>query len=285
MKSILGFILLLSFAAHSQPGGRVLGPMVPTPQMERGKNLIWALMSGDSDIVASYFEDSVKVNLTKDKIQKIQSQMTWLSKLIGDSLDQLMTGYHRDSTGHKTLFFREYRLANESNKRAPLIVIHVLYKDSTTTLSSGVFVKTFLEDSEKRLASDLTWKVNGKTIDVNTVTVIHLKAGDILAIKVYDDDTTALDSATIRRKGVPIIREAIAQGFLEKTKAQLAGKPLLNGIGVAFIRRDPRFGYTQFKYGLAPKDYETKEELLKDAKAEKSASDSTAHHPTAHSAP
>jgi hypothetical protein len=255
MKLILSFVFFLSVAAHAVPSGPVLGPLVPMSQEERGKNLAWALMSGDSGIIASYFDDSVKANLTKDKIKKIQSQITWLSKLIGDSLDQFMTGMHRDSLGRDRMFFREYRLGTEINKRAPLIVIHVLYKDSTTTLSAGVFVKTFLEDSEKRLASDLTWTINGKKVDVHSVTLIHLQPGDILAVKVFDDDTTTLDSATIKRKGIPIAREAVAQGFLVKAKAAVQGKTLLPAIGVAFLRKDPHLGYSQFKYGIAQEEY------------------------------
>lgn len=267
MKFAIPFLLGFSVIAHASPSGPVLGPQAPMSQEMRGENLAWALMSGDSTIVASYFDDSVKANLSKKTIVKIQSQITWLSKLIGDSLEQFMTGMHLDSTGHERMFFREYRLANEINKRAPLIVIHVLYKDSTTTLSSGVFVKTFLEDSEKRLASDLTWNVNGKKVEVYAVTLIEFQKGDMLAIKVYDDDTSKVDKTKLTQKSVPIVREAIAQGFLGKAKSQLNGKPLLDGIGVAFIRKDPHFGFVQVKFGVGPEDYGLKKDSTKSAKS------------------
>ncbi len=128
-------------------------------------------------------------------------------------------------------------------------------------------MKTFLEDSEKRLAGDTTWKVGGKNVDINSVILLPLKEGSILAVKVYDDsDTTTLTPEIAREKGIPILREAVAQGFMKKAKDQLQGKTLLNGAGIAFIRKDPHRGYMQFKYGLAPEDYEVKTDSTKGAK-------------------
>ncbi len=107
MKSLLGFILLLSIAAHAappkkdpaqasvpaaKPSGPVQGPPIPLTQEKRGEYLIWTLLNGkDSAMMASYFDDSVKSSLTKDAVQHFRSQITWLSKLTGDNLEQLMT--------------------------------------------------------------------------------------------------------------------------------------------------------------------------------------------------
>src|ERR1700733_7884454 len=110
MKFAILLVFALAGLLNANPGDPVQGPPVPISQKERGENLAWALMSGDSAIFASYFDDSVKANLNMAVIKKIQSQITWLSKLIGDSLDQLMTGMHVDSTGRDRMFFREYRL-------------------------------------------------------------------------------------------------------------------------------------------------------------------------------
>jgi len=249
MKFKLLLILLLSFFLRTNASAAAI------PQEEAGRRLIHEILHGDSASISMHFEDSVKTSLTKETLTAIQGQISWLSKMIGDTVEQLMSGIHNDTIHHETTFFREYRLANESNKRYPLIVIHIWFADSTTDKAAGAFVKSFLENSEKRIDGDQTWNVDGKNIDVNSIVLVEFKEGSMMAIKVYDDDTAQLDTARARVRGVPIIRKAIAEGVLTKAKAELQGKTLIENIGVAFIRKDPHYGYTQYKYGIASKDY------------------------------
>ena len=256
MKSLPAFIFLLSVAAFANASTTVAPTTVPQKQEkisqeEVGVRLIHELTRGDTESVSKYFEDSVKVYLTQEVFNSINGQITWLSRLIGDTVEQFMTGTQIAKNG-ETAFFREYRLANESNKRAPLIVIHLWFKDSTFNLAAGGFVKTFLENSEKRLDGDQTWKIDGKNVDIHSVVLIDFNEGGMLAVKVYDDeDTTDLDSNRVNVKGVPIAKEAIARGLVAKAKEELKEKKLVESIGVAFIRKDPHFGYTHYKYGIS----------------------------------
>ena len=251
MKSLFALLVLLCVTARANTAAAA--PAIPAQkisQEEAGKRLIHEILYGDSVSIAPYFEDSVATSLTKQTLGAIQGQINWLSRMIGDSLEQLTSGTHTDTAHHETSFFREYRLANESNKRSPMLVVHLWFKDSVTNQAAGAFVKNFLENSEKKLDGEHTWEVEGKNVDINSIVLITFEPGSMLAIKVYDDDTTALDSLVSRRKAVPIIRKAIAEGWMEKAKAELHGGTLLPDAGVAFIRMDPRYGYTQYKYGV-----------------------------------
>jgi hypothetical protein len=232
-------------------------------QEEAGENLILGILHGDSASAAPYLEEESRPRLNLETLKIIQSQINWLSRFIGDALEQFMTGTRIDSTGKVKAFFREYRLASESNKRSPLILIHVWFKDSTTNEASGIFVKTFLDASEKRIANEQTWEINGKPIDVNAIVMVNAKTGSLLAIEVFDDDTTKMDTALALRKGVPIIRKAIAEGFLEKVKQAAPGGILMEDIGVAFLRKEPHFGFAKVKYGFKAKDYESKPDTAK----------------------
>ena len=140
MKFKLLFIILLSIFLRTNVNA------VPLSQEETGKKLIQEIIHVDSASISAYFEDSVKTRLTKETLTAIQSQITWLSKLIGDTVEQLMTGTRIDTAHHDTTFFREYRLAMESNKRSPLIVIHLWFANSTTDKAAGAFVKSFLDN-------------------------------------------------------------------------------------------------------------------------------------------
>jgi len=263
MKSLFILFVLLSIAVRANAADSTVAiPKQKLSQLEVGIHLIHEITRGDTESTAKYFEDSVKVNLTQKAFESIRGQITWLSKLIGDTLEQFTTGIQTARDG-ETAFFREYRLANESNKRAPLIVVHIWFKDSTATLAAGAFVKSFLEDSEKRLEGEQTWKIDGKDVDINSVVLIDFKEGGMLAVKVYDDgDTSALDSNHVKAKGVPIAKEALARGLVAKAKAELHDKKLLDNVGVAFIRKSAHIGYTHYKYGIPVKSFQAQWDSL-----------------------
>ena len=259
MKSLFAIVILLSIITRinsSDATAAIPKDTIRLTQEEIGIRLIHEIIHGDTESTSKYFEDSVKANLTQKTLESIRGQITWLSKLIGDTLEQLTTGVQTAQNGEKA-FFREYRLANESNKRSPLIVVHVWFQDSTAARAAGAFVKTYLEDSEKRLDGEQTWKIGGKNVDVNSLALIDFKEGGMLAVKVYDDDdTAALDSNRVNAKGIPIVKEAIARGFLTKAKTELHDKKLLESVGVAFIRKSLHIGYTQYKFGISSKYFQ-----------------------------
>jgi hypothetical protein len=185
-----------------------------------------------------------------------REQIGWLSRFIGDSLDVLMTGTQvLDSTG-KTAFYREYRFSAESNKRAPLIVVHLFFDDSTSLKIAGAYNKTFDNDTKNRIADAQIWHTPTGDIDIHSISYMEFDQGILPIIRVYDDsDTTALDSARADAKGSPIVREVIARGFLDKIKAAKPTAHQIDRFGVAFIRMDPLRGYTQFTFALSPEAY------------------------------
>jgi hypothetical protein len=215
------------------------------------------------DSLFRFFDDSVRANLTPENID----QISWLPRFIGDTLELFMTGTQiMDSTG-RTAFFREYRFANESNRRAPLMIVHLFFADSTSPLIAGAYNKVFDNDTKNRIADAQVWKTPQGEIDVHSVSYVEFQEGVLPVMRVYDDfDTTSFDSAYAVAKAAPIIREAIARGFVKTIQAAKPGTKVVDRFGVAFIRQDPRRGYTQYSFALSPEEY-----LPKDAATKKSA--------------
>jgi hypothetical protein len=242
--------------AKAPANGLAQGVREPKNQFEVGARIIYEILYGDTASTLKYFEDSVAPNLTKETFEAIRSQFSWLPRMIGDNLEQLMAGPVLDSTDKPIAYFREYRMANESNRRAPLLVIHVWFADSTTMKAAGAFVKSFL-DSDKRIGNEEVWKTqNGDSIEIFSVTMVEFKEAMLMALNVYDDDTVAINRERALKKAIPIVKEAIARGMPKKAAAELKeGQKLMDEIGVNFIRRDPRLGFTHYKFAIAPKQY------------------------------
>ncbi|MCD6023125.1 MAG: hypothetical protein K0Q91_41 [Fibrobacteria bacterium] len=246
----------LSFAKKKAPSP--VKPPEPTlTQEDVGRRALTGILRGvPTDSLKHYFEDSVRASLNDENLKGFAEQVTWLSRFIGDSLDQFMTGTQVvDSTG-RTAFFREYRFATETNRRAPLIVMHLYFKDSTSLEIAGAYNKTFEGDTRNRIADAQVWNTPAGDIDVHSVSYVEFSTGILPVIRVHDEaDTTTLDSALAAAKGGPIVREAIARGHLAAIKAAKPGATFLNRFGVAFIRKDPRYGYGQLSFALAPESY------------------------------
>jgi hypothetical protein len=207
------------------------------------------------DSLLRYFEDSVKASVTPENMKGFKDQIGWLPQFIGDSLDLFMTGTQvLDSTGRKA-FFREYRFAAESNKRAPLIIVHLFFEDSTSPLIAGAYNKNFDNDTKNRIADAQVWPSPTGDLDVHSVAYVEFEQGILPVIRIYDADTTTFDSTLAANKGGPAVKEAIKRGYLAQIKAAKPGAKFLDRFGIAFIRRDPREGYGQYTFALEPRAY------------------------------
>ncbi|HAO99648.1 MAG TPA: hypothetical protein DCQ83_06345, partial [Fibrobacteres bacterium] len=84
--------------AKAPANGLAQGVREPKNQFEVGARIIYEILYGDTASTLKYFEDSVAPNLTKETFEAIRSQFSWLPRMIGDNLEQLMAGPVLDST-------------------------------------------------------------------------------------------------------------------------------------------------------------------------------------------
>ncbi len=225
-------------------------------QHDAGIAAIFAILSGDLDTIRPHFEEEIRPNLSAEHATILHGQFAWLYDLIGGEFVQHMTGWSLfpDSTPG---FFREYRMANETNKRAPFIVIHLVFADSVTPYVAGAQVKNFLGmGQEKRIQESQTWRVGGKDIEIHEVKLVETDSGSMLAVMFFDDNNLPLETQEhVKERGIPVARAAVARGLLDSARTAMPGRTILKDIGVGFIRDDPKFGHTQIKIGFAPEDY------------------------------
>lgn len=276
----MGLLLAASLSFAKKKAAAPVKPPEPTlTQEDVGRRALTGILRGvPADSLKHYFEDSVRASLNDENLKGFAGQLTWLSRFIGDSLDQFMTGTQVMDSAGRTAFFREYRFATETNRRAPLIVMHLYFKDSNSLEIAGAYNKSFESDTRNRIADAQVWNTPAGDIDVHSVSYVEFTAGILPIVRVHDEaDTTTLDSALAAAKGGPIAREAIAREYLTAIKNAKPGATLINRFGVAFIRKDPRYGYGQLSFALAPESYggasdaELKQDSVKAAAKKKAA--------------
>lgn len=283
-RLIPALFLTLGFTATLVPaqnapggpqGGPPNGPPEPAPRLELhfppppdpltqdyvAKKFIYSLLAGQIDTLKPLFEEDVRPYITEPLVERMRSQISWLYGMIGGEFVELFTG------GTDSMFFREYRFANETNDRSPLVVVHVVFRDSTDPTLIAAQVKNFLGGNEKRLAGAQTWEIGGQNFDIHSLVVVPVDSGSVLAIQFYDDTQDTLSQEMVNRIGIPIIREALARGYRDTALAVVEKPPLLDRIGVAFIRKDKRQGLMYARVGFAREDYEIPADSVKADKA------------------
>lgn len=225
-------------------------------QEQAGIEAVHAILTGELDSIAPRFEEEVRPDLTRERAKILRSQISWLYDLIGGEFEQFMSGRTRfpDST---PAYFREYRMANETNERAPLLLVHLLFADSVTPYVAGAQVKNFLSSGrETPVSGEQQWDIGDESIEVHSVKVVETDQGGMLAVMYFDTDPAPLDSKEeVARRGLPVAREAHARGLLDSARAVMKGRGVTNDIGVGFIRNDPEQGHLQIKIGFPPEEY------------------------------
>jgi hypothetical protein len=262
---VLGACISLSFAAPKKTAEPVAPPKPVFTQDQAARLAITGILRDmPLDSIKPYFDDSVRANVTPENIKGFREQIGWLPQFIGDSLDLFMTGTQVVDSSGRTAFFREYRFAAESSKRAPLIIIHLYFDDSISPYIAGAYNKNFDNDTKNRIADAQVWQTPSGEVDVHSVSYVEFSEGVLPVLRIYDEgDTTTLDSALAAAKGGPAVREAIARGYLKQIKAAKPNAKHIDRFGVAFIRRNPREGYGQYTFALAPESYRDASEASK----------------------
>jgi hypothetical protein len=247
---------VLALPSHAKPAPSGLKRVDSLTQTEVGIRAIQGILrESPIDSIARFFDEGALENLTAENLSGFRGQISWLPRFIGDSLEVLMTGSEVPDSAGRTAFFREYRFANEANKRAPLMVVHLYFSDSTSTKVLGAYNKTFDDDTRNRIGNAEIWETPAGKIDVHSVTYIEINGKVLPIIRVFDEDTLELDSARAVGKAAPAAREALARGYLEQIRKAQPGLPLMYRVGVSLIRRDPHRGYQQLPVVLSPASY------------------------------
>jgi hypothetical protein len=227
------------------------------------QKFIYTLLAGDLDSLKVLFDEEVRDQVTNEVMEYMRGQDKLFYDMVQGDFELFGSG-QRDSS-----FFREYRIANETNKRYPLIVIQVVFEDSLSTKLIGAEVKNFLGGNEKRISGEHSWTIGEKVYDIHSIVLIPLDSGSILAVQYFEDDTGKVNQDFVAAKGIPIVKELVARGFRDSALAVLEGKKLIDDVGVVFIRNDPLAGLVHIKVGFRPEDFGGLPEKPK--KAEKAA--------------
>lgn len=240
-------------------------PPDPLTQEYVSQKFIYSMLAGQLDTLKPLFAEDVRPYVTESLMERLRAQFNWFYGIIGGEFEQFHTG------GGDSTFFREYRLANETNDRSPLIVIQVVYRDSIDPTLIGAQVKNFLGGNEKRLAGEQTWTIKGQKFDIHSLILAQLDTGSVLAIQFYDESPDTLSQELVGRIGIPLIKEAFKRGYVDSARTALAGAPLLDRVGVVFIRKDKREGMMHARIGFGPEDFGGMPGAAKGGKAVKNA--------------
>jgi hypothetical protein len=245
---------LTSFGSASAPVG-----LTPSPEQEEAAQaFLYHLLSDHRDSLAELFVEEVRPQVTGEIMKTLREQITWIYRFIGGEFELFHSG------GADSNWFREYRMANESNKRSPMLVVHLVFEDPVAPGLTGAQVKNFM-GGEKRVAGEQVWEIGDREFDIHSIITVEVQAGNLMAVQFYDEDVDEdVDRDYVADRAVPLIREAIARGYADSARVVLEGKPLLDEVGVVFIRRDRREGFVHFKVSFRPEEYNADRETLRE---------------------
>ena len=149
----------------------------------------------------------------------------------------------------------------------PSAVFDIAFNDRQSKLIYGIAPKFYnlpqstssrvstCSGEEIELEKEQTWLVNGQTADVNELALVLDSSTALFAINVWDEEARGITRQRAKEKAIPIIKYAIANGYLPKAEqgARQAKRKLADGIGVAFIQPGTHGG---FRVIVAPADYQ-----------------------------
>jgi hypothetical protein len=253
MKRLLAALALSASAAFAAPKGPAAKKTEPPlSQTDVGRKLIFSLLGANPDSVAANLEDSLRSQVTAEAVQGLRSQISWLYDILGGDFVEFFKGT-RTFDDSSTAFYREYQMANAYNDRAPILLVQVFFADSLADKAMGIQVKSFL-GNDKQITGPEIWKVEGKDVDIHSVIVVDAPEGPMLAVRLFDEDTAVLDRERVGRVATPVIREAIARGYLDSVRVT-SGKEPQSTIGTVFIRKDANQGFIHARVAFRPEEY------------------------------
>lgn len=205
-------------------------------------------------------------NTTVDNLAQVAKATDSLSKGFGQELLELMRGFRTYQTGQPIWVYTYKFKADVTKGMMPSAVLDIAFKDRQTTLICGFAPKFYAlsqptstrvstsSGEEITLENEQKWLIAGKTVHVNELTLVLDNVSALFAIKVWDEEARGISQQRAREKAIPIVKYAIANGYLPKAEqgASQAKRKLSEGIGVAFIQPGTHGG---FRIIIPPADY------------------------------
>lgn len=263
-SSTINCWILLSFflniTADAQP--------VADPQDHAARTFMTALFNRDYNQAWTLIDPEVQKNITLENLAQSAKMTDSLARGLGfgQELLEFMRGFRTYQNG-QTLWVYTYKFRGDVSKgMLPSAMIDIAFKDRQTTLIYGFAPKfsarsqptsAYISTSsgeEITLEKEQTWLIEGKTVKVNELALVLDNSNALFAIKVWDEEAHGITKQRAKEKAIPIIKYAIANGYLPKAErgASQAKRKLSEGIGVAFIQPGTNGG---FRVIVAPADY------------------------------
>lgn len=240
------------------------------PQDQAARTFMTAIFSGDYKQAWDLFEPEVKKDTPLEKFSQIAKKIDSVAKGLGfgQELMEFMRGFRTYQTG-QTIWVYTYKFkADVSKGMLPSAMIDIAFKARQTTLIYGIAPKfpslsrvqptsSYISTSsgkEMTLENEQKWLIKGETVHVNELALVLDNTNALFAIKVWDEEATGITQQRAKEKAIPIVKYAIANGYLPKAEqgASRAKRKLLEGIGVAFIQPGTHWGY---RIIITPADY------------------------------
>ncbi|AUD00789.1 hypothetical protein [Spirosoma pollinicola] len=253
--------LFLSVTADAQP--------IADPQDHVARSFIAAVFNGNYKQAWDLFDPEAQKATPLEQFSPIARKIDSVAKGFGfgQEIMEFMRGFRTYQTG-QSIWVYTYKFKGDVSKgMLPSALIDVAFKDRQTTLVYGIVPKfpalsqsqptsNYISTSsgkEITLEKEQQWLVDNKTINVNELALILDNTTALFAIKVWDEEAKGITQQRAKEKAIPIVKYAIANGYLPKAEAgaSQAKRKLSEGIGVAFIQPGTHGGY---RIIIAPAD-------------------------------
>lgn len=264
-SGIISWILLpffLNVTADAQPQA--------DPQDHVARTFITAVFNGDYKHAWNLFDLEAQKATPLEQFSQIAKKIDSVAKGLGfgQELLEFMRGFRTYQNG-QTIWVYTYKFKGDVSKgMLPSAMIDIAFKDRQTTLVYGIIPKfpalsqsrptsNYISTSsgeEVSLEKEQKWLIEDKAINVNELALVLDKTTAQFAIKVWDEDAKGISPQRAKEKAIPIVKYAIANGYLPKAEqgASRANRKLMEGIGVAFIQPGTHGGY---RIIIAPAEY------------------------------
>ena len=250
--------LFLPVTADAQP--------IADPQDHAARTFMNALFDKDYQRAWNLIDPEIQKNTTLENLVQSAKVTDTLTKEFGRDLLEFMRGFRTLQTG-QTFWVYTYKFKGDVTKgMMPSAVLDIVFRDKQTTSIYGFTPKLYARSQptsthvstssgeEISLESEQKWLIEGKTVNVDELALVLDNSTALFVIKVWDEEAYGITQQRARKKVIPIVKYAIANGYLPKAErgASQAKRKLSEGIGVAFIQPGTRGGY---RIIIAPADY------------------------------
>lgn len=224
-----------------------------------------ALLEKEYSQAWNLLDPEIQKKVTVETLKTAAKPVDELALRFGKELIPFMWGYRTAQNGQSFLIYT-YKFKSDVSKEIASALIDVVFRDAQAMAILGFLPKfsasppanpnqvSTSSGEEVSLEKEQKWSIEGKTVNVNELALVLDNTTALFAIKVWDEEATEITQQRAREKAIPIVKYALANGYLPKEEwgANQAKRKLLEGIGVAFIQPGTHGG---FRVIIPPADY------------------------------